>query len=93
MLQLRSNRWPPKEFRPEFYTHDLADLAAFAGINVRGLVKDKIFPQWLVVRAWHRGDTYDIVPMRATVAQDILDAACGPDGVIAWLMKRFPRAL
>jgi hypothetical protein len=89
MVHLRLNRWPPKDFKPDYYIHDLAMLASYAGVDVRNLTKDPVFPRWCVVRQWQRGDAYDVIAMRKQVAADMLESACGEEGVIRWLMKRF----
>jgi hypothetical protein len=89
MWHHRLNGWPSRANRPDFYTHDLAKLAKYAGVDIGLLIHDPIFPAWCVVRQWQRGDSYNPKPMPMQVARDMVEAACGANGVIAWLNVRF----
>jgi hypothetical protein len=85
----RWNRSPTRKVFPDFYGHDLRKLAIYAGIKIETLVADPVFPSWCTVRLWRRAEGYNPRPMPIAVAGSMVDAACGSDGVIQWLMNRF----
>jgi hypothetical protein len=85
----RWNRSPTRTVLPDFYTHDLRKLASHAGIEIDKLTRDPVFPSWCTVRLWKRSEGYNPNPMPVAVAESMIEAACGPDGVIQWLSNRF----
>lgn len=89
MAHQRLNRWPDHNMRKELNTHDLRKLALAAGIDVEKLSRDTVFPSWCTVRLWRRSEGYSAKPMPFRVARDMVEAACGRDGVNQWLMIRF----
>ena len=89
MRHQRLNGWPARASRPDLYQHDLANLAREAGIDISRLTHDPVFPAWCVVRQWQRGDSYNPKPMPVRVARDMVESACGAEGVIQWLIERF----
>lgn len=89
MVHLRLNRWPDRSLRKELHTHDLRKLALAAGVEIEKLSRDPVFPSWCTVHLWRRSEGYSSKPMPIRVARDMVEAACGHDGVIQWLMIRF----
>jgi hypothetical protein len=85
----RFNRWPSRSLRADLHTHNLFYLMQEAGIQSADLHNDPIAPKWQTVLLWRRGDAYDPAAMPVKVAQDMLDAAYGSDGVVAWICRRF----
>ena len=89
MRHRRYNAFPDRETNPELYVHNLHALAVEAGLDIKALVRDPIATNLQVVLMWGRSASYDPKPMPVTVARDMVEAACGADGVIAWLDRRF----
>lgn len=89
MTHRRFNRFPPKESRPDLYTHNLMHLAREAGIDFGGLARDPIAPHFQTVLLWNRGEGYNPSPMPMRIAEDMVSSACGPNGVIQWLATRY----
>lgn len=89
MAHHRFNRWPSREHRPDLYGHNLRLLMREAGINDAALLRDRIAPRWQVVLLWGRGDTYNPGAMPSKAARDMVEAACGSDGVLRWIGSRF----
>jgi hypothetical protein len=89
MAHLRLNRWPDRTLRKELHTHDLRKLALAAGVEIEKLSRDPVFPSWCTVHLWRRSEGYSSKPMPFRVARDMVEGACGLDGVIQWLMIRF----
>ena len=85
----RLNRTPTKEMQPDFYTHNLFFLIEEAGISLDDLVKDPIAAKIQTGLMWRRGDAYSPGPMPAKMAKSMVQAACSPDGILAWITIRF----
>jgi hypothetical protein len=89
MSHHRWNAWPSRERRLDLYGHNLHLLMREAGIQELQLLRDPIAHKWQTVLLWGRGDTYNPGAMPLRVAKDMVEAACGPDGVIQWIDTRF----
>ena len=87
MARLRLNVWPSRDHRAEFYTHNLHDLCKILGIQFN--TRDPVAPKWQTVLLWGRSDSYYPGAMPIKVASDMIEAGCGPEGVIPWLIGRF----
>ena len=83
------NRWPDRSDRRELYSHNLVRLAGLAGVEIFDLAHDPIAPRWQVVRLWKRAEAYDPAVMPLRVARDMVEAACGSEGVNRWIEHRF----
>lgn len=81
----RMNAWPSRQTRRDVYTHDLRKLLKIAGIQLDEA--DPRAPSWLVVLQWDRNQGYAPRPMPAKVADDMLEATFGPEGVATWLRQ------
>lgn len=89
MRSERLNAWPERSSRPDLHVHDITKLAERAGLNLPDLAADPIYPAWLVVRMWRRGDSYNPNDKPRKIAEDMVEAACGAMGVIKWIEVRF----
>jgi hypothetical protein len=87
MRNARFNSWPTKGSRPDLHTHLLHHLIKEAGIVLSA--RDPIAHKWQTVLLWRRSDTYVSKPMPFKVASDMVEAACGPGGVIECLNTRY----
>jgi HEPN domain-containing protein len=90
MHRLRINRWPDRSEARHFYTHDLASLAALAGIDYLLLVEVEgettVGVAWQTVKDFALARRYPEgvhFPMR--LGRDMIDAISGEEGLIRWL--------
>lgn len=92
MRRLGLNRWPTRRERPEFYSHDLRELASHAGII--GLLEREVAQASELGRLWMVAKDFDInrrypdgnrFPVR--LGRDMVDAAGGRNGLVVWLNK------
>ena len=88
MARERLNGWPSKELREDLYTHDLRNLMRTAALSVpqRGPTR----ASWHVALQWQRNQGYDPAVMPRKVAQGMVDAVFGVDGVVTWLRENMP---
>lgn len=92
MRRLGLNRWPTRRERPEFYSHDLRELASHAGII--DLLEREVAQASELGRLWMIATDFDInrrypdgnrFPVR--LGRDMVDAAGGRNGLVVWLNK------
>ena len=81
------NAWPPA-FMPEVITHDLRALMRIAEIAVPRQGPTRA--SWKVVLDWQRNQGYDPASMPRKVAQGMVEAVFGTDGVVTWLRENLP---
>lgn len=90
MSKERLNRWPSPGGEPELWTHDLVALAKRLGITAAALdPRDTASPSWKLVFEWERGHGYAIDKLPLKYAEQMYEAAFGPNGVVRWLASRF----
>jgi hypothetical protein len=87
MAKERLNSWPSRSSRPELYTHDLAQLAKILGFEVKPI--DQVAPAWSVVVRWRRHHMYNSNNMPMPVAQGLMDAVFGEEGVTQCLKQSY----
>ena len=80
----RFNAWPSKASRPDLHNHDLKTLFKAAGIDLKTAPKE-VQPAIKQVLDWDRNHDYSGARMPRKVAQGMVEAAFGPDGVVRWL--------
>ncbi len=85
MRRERLNGWPSKEARPDLWTHDLRALREIAQIPL--VVAAPVAAAWHVVLQWDRNQGYDPARMPRRVAQALVEAAFGQDGVVTWIRQ------
>jgi hypothetical protein len=85
MRRERLNAWPSKEARADLWTHDLRALREIAQIPLA--VAASLAPAWHVVLQWDRNQGYDPARMPRKVAQALVEAAFGQDGVVTWIRQ------
>ncbi len=88
----RLDRWPDRTERPEYYTHDLAKLAGFAGIEDLLLAEVQAATPmgvgWQTVKRHTLSKRYpDGARFSARAGRDMLLAIAGEDGLVRWLIK------
>ncbi len=88
MAHERLNGWPSIDLRPELYTHDVRALMRVAGISVprQGPVR----ASWQVALQWQRNQGYDPAVMPRKVAQGMVEAVFGVNGVVTWFRENMP---
>ena len=84
----RLNTWPSRESRPDLYVHNLKQLAIAARIVV--LPTEVVAPAWKTVLDWKRDDSYISQRMSRKIARELVEAGFGSEGVLPWLLSRFP---
>lgn len=89
MQQEGLNRWPDRTAN-DYWTHDLNRLRRKLGLTIDR--SDSVAPAWNVVVTWTRGKdyTYNPAPTPLPVAKSYLEAAFGKDGVMEWVLSKFP---
>ena len=83
------NRWPDRNERREYYTHNLSQLLRLAQIDIFQLDPDPIRAKLGVVLLWQRGEGYNPTSMPTNVARDMCESALGEEGVNRWIESRF----
>lgn len=83
----RLNAWPDRSENPDLYVHNLRRLVAHAGLVLSELPLEMQMP-FRVVLDWERNHDYNARYMAPEVANDIVEAAFGDGGVIAWLRRQ-----
>ena len=89
MVHQRFNRWPTRDSRPDLYSHNLVHLMREAGLDPTSLIHDPIAGAFQTVLLWRRTEGYNPKAMPIKVASDMVEAACGVEGVVEWLCKRY----
>jgi HEPN domain-containing protein len=86
------NRWPSRKERPEFYHHDLHELAIHAGIV--HVPEQEVAEASELGRLWLIAKDFDInrrCPVGAKfsvrLGRDMVEAASGQNGLVEWLNK------
>ncbi len=92
MRHLGMNRWPARKERPEFYSHDLGELARHAGLI--GVLEqavaqaDELGRLWMVAKDFAINRRYpDGANFPIRLGRDMVEAACGRNGLVEWLNK------
>lgn len=84
MRRERYNIWPSKEAKPELHTHNLRSLFRLAAIDLHSAPK-ALRGSVRTALDWDRGHDYNPGTMKRSVARSMVNAVCGPEGVVAWL--------
>lgn len=91
MRKERLNAWPPRNSRPELYTHDPTRLLRLSGLEPDILAElsgaTDIGVAWSVAQAWSIEDRYAVeVPSR--VARDMVEAVASKGGgLVKWFLE------
>lgn len=93
MRHLGLNRWPARKDRPEFYSHDLGELAQLAGLRERleeAILAGEAFGRaWMVAKDFAINRRYpDGKPFPVRLGRDMVGAAGMPGGLVEWLNSR-----
>lgn len=78
------NAWPSRSESVELYHHNLRTLVVQASIDLTAL-PDEVRAAFRVVLDWERNHDYNARHMAAAVAEDMVEAAFGENGVVEWL--------
>lgn len=87
MARERLNTWPSSSVRREVHTHDLEKLASILGMTIQPA--DVVAPAWSVVIRWKRHHMYAAGLMPAPVAQNLIEAVFGEEGVERWVCQNY----
>ena len=93
MRHLGLNRWPPRKDRPEFYSHDLGELARLAGLREpleEAILTGEAFGRaWMVAKDFAINRRYpDGKPFPVRLGRDMVGAAGTPGRLVEWLNSR-----
>jgi len=92
MRHLGLNRWPTRKERPEFYSHDLGELARHADLvsvlEQAVAQADDLGRHWMVAKDFAINRRYpDGASFPVRLGRDMVDAAGGPNGLVEWLNR------
>lgn len=90
MSKERLNRWPDRGEDDELWTHDLERLLARLGHPLAAFdPRDPIAARLKLVMEWRRSHSYSMTKLELKFTRDMVDAALGASGVVAWIADRY----